>query len=91
VANRIVGKFVGLVESVTPNPKRVKEDTVRFRSVDDTGTASPYYELFSAPTGVVSEGAYRLTVMIKSVPYSDKTTGKPAAFLSTWVLGAEAL
>lgn len=83
---KIVSHFYGVVESVTPSPRRPQEDVLRFRAVDAEGKASQYYELFTARTGTVEPGAYSLAVMLRAVPYSKD--GKPASFLSAFVLSA---
>lgn len=91
MSDRIVATFNGTVESVSPDARRSNEDRARFRPVKSDGTLSQYFDVLSCRTGVLKEGNWRVTVLIKSIPFADKKSGKPASFLSLWVLEADPL
>lgn len=83
----MVATYVVRVDDVRPSTRKPEREVVVRAALPD----STFYLLLTAANDLpLTVGSwYTVAVLVTAVPYRDKDTGKPRAFLATWVLSAE--
>jgi hypothetical protein len=84
--DKIVASYRVYVTDVRPDNRNPKNVTLRAQLQD-----SEFFYLLTADAamGITPDAWYDVRVFVKAVGYTDKSTQKVKAFLSTWVLAAD--
>lgn len=82
---KMVAAYVAEVQDIKPNARNPRNNDVRVLPQGST-----FYYTVEAPADapIVVGDHYIVTLLLKPIAYLDKATGKPASFISAWLLDA---